>query len=128
MSQVRQSLNLGAGDVDCSLDNMKAYEKRRKATLDGAAKIPEVKAYIPRGGMFVMMEIEGCKNDMLLVKDIASKAKVGMVPGIGFGAPGFLRLSFGSASAEKIEEAFVRLEEYFKQKYPKFLKSREKPY
>jgi aspartate/methionine/tyrosine aminotransferase len=109
-------------------DNLKEYEKRRKATLDGASKIPEIKAYKPGGGMFVMMEVENCKNDMMLVKDIVNKSKVGLVPGVGFAAPGFLRLSFGSADAEQIEEAFNRLQVYFKEKYPKYLKSREKPY
>lgn len=109
-------------------ENTRKLAERRDLVMKRAKEIPSLRVYNPHGGFFAMLEPKDCKNDVKLIEDIANKAGVVMVPGTDFGAVGMLRLSFGSAGLPQIEEAFNRLKEYFLNKYPKFLKEREKPY
>ena len=93
-----------------------------------ANEIPQLTAYKPKGAMYVMMRVDKCNNDIALVEDIVKKAKVGLVPGADFGAPGMMRLSLACVGPKQLDEAMTRLADYFRTYYPKFLKSREKPY
>ncbi len=106
----------------------RVYQERRDVVMKRASEIPQVTAYKPKGAMYVMMRVDGCNNDVMLVEDIVKKAKVGLVPGIDFGAVGMVRLSLAGVGTKELDEAMTRLKDYFHTNYPKFLKSREKPY
>lgn len=106
----------------------RVYQERRDVVMKRAQEIPEMTAYKPKGAMYVMMRVDQCNNDVLLVEDIVKKAKVGLVPGTDFGAPGMMRLSLACVGPDKLDEAMTRLKTYFHTDYPRFLKSREKPY
>jgi aspartate/methionine/tyrosine aminotransferase len=52
---------------------------------------------------------------MALASDILERAHVVTIPGATFGraGEGFLRLSYGAASVEQLQEALGRIERYF---------------
>lgn len=106
----------------------KVYQERRDVVMKWAGKIPHLTLYKPKGAMYVMMKVDQCNNDVMLVEDIVKKAKVALVPGTDFGAVGMVRLSLAGVGPEQLDEAMRRLDDYFKEKYSKFLRSREKPY
>ena len=84
--------------------------------------IPGVSCLEPQGAFYCFPSFQGLLNrdvgghsattTMELADLILSEAKVALVPGEAFGAPGYVRLSFAMADAE-MEEGVARLQTMF---------------
>lgn len=96
-----------------------AFEERRNVMVAGMNSIPGVSCIQPEGAFYVMMNlkdifgrtIRGVKIET--ADDFASlflkEGLVAVVPGTGFGAPGFVRWSYAT-SMENIREGLRRLQ------------------
>jgi len=91
-----------------------AYDARRRFLLAGLEKLGFHIPVPPTGAFYVLVNARHLSADSYaLAFDILEKAKVGITPGIDFGAggEGFLRLSYAN-SLENLAEALRRLENY----------------
>jgi len=90
------------------------YDERRKALLTGLKQLGFNIPVEPKGAFYMLVNARRLGRDSLkLAFDILEKAKVGVAPGIDFGAQaeGFLRFSYAN-SFENIQEALRRLQGY----------------
>jgi (5-formylfuran-3-yl)methyl phosphate transaminase len=90
------------------------YDERRRFLLAGLAKLGFHIKTPPTGAFYVFVNARHLSADSYaLAFDILEKAKVGVTPGIDFGAggEGFLRFSYAN-SLENLAEALRRLERY----------------
>ena len=99
------------------------YAKRRKRIVEGLRAIPGVNCEMPGGAFYAFPNVaahlaNGASGHALardtteLAKLLLDKARVALVPGDAFGAPGYLRLSYAT-SIERIEEGLRRMERFF---------------
>ena len=99
------------------------YAKRRKRIVEGLRAIPDVTCEWPGGAFYAFPNISShltngasgtalAKSCTEIAKMLLDKARVAVVPGEAFGAPGYLRLSYAT-SIERIEEGLRRLERFF---------------
>lgn len=101
-----------------------AFQARRDYMVSRMNAIPGVSCIRPEGAFYVMMNLEkllgrtvgGARIDS--AEDFATaflkQGLVAVVPGDGFGAPGFVRWSY-AASMENIQEGLDRLERFLAQ-------------
>lgn len=93
------------------------FLRRRNIIMKRLDNLGDIFSYqVPNSAYFVFPTIKNHKSSRELAEDILYKAKVATVPGIAFGptGEGHLRMSFG-ATPEIINEAFDRLDKYFKE-------------
>ncbi len=116
--------------LDSGLDfveNMKTeYIKRRDYMVDRINSIEGVSCIKPVGAFYVMMNINelfGKKICGVLINSsndfaeaLLNKAKVALVPGEGFFAPGYLRWSY-AVSINTIKKGLDRLEKFLNNEY-----------
>ena len=98
-----------------------AFEARRNAMVEGINAIPGVSCITPEGAFYVMMNLKDILGKTLhgvkveTADDFAAlflkEGLVAVVPGTGFGAPGFVRWSY-AASMESIQEGLRRLRKF----------------
>lgn len=116
--------------LDSGLDfveNMKTeYIKRRDYMVDRINSIEGVSCILPVGAFYVMMNIKelmgkeicgvliNSSNDF--AEALLNKAKVALVPGEGFLAPGYLRWSY-AVSIDTIKKGLDRLEKFLNNEY-----------
>ncbi len=62
----------------------------------------------PQGAFYVFCDVSALGDSMQVATDMLNDAGVAFIPGEGFGAPGFIRLSFAT-SRERIEEGIRRI-------------------
>lgn len=91
-----------------------AFEERRNFIVDRLNAIPGIRCVKPDGAFYVFPNVSGLLSERLpdgdaLAKHLLSEAKVGVVPGSGFGAPQYVRLSYAT-SMEQIEKGLDRIE------------------
>lgn len=89
------------------------FQKRRDFIVDAFNKIPGVTCFKPQGAFYVFPNLSAyfkgkIKNSDDLAAYLLENAKVAVVPGSGFGADGFIRLSYAT-SMEKIQEGMERI-------------------
>jgi aspartate/methionine/tyrosine aminotransferase len=90
------------------------YDARRRFFLAGLERLGFQIPVPPTGAFYVLVNARRLSGDSYaLAFDILEKAKVGVTPGIDFGAggEGFLRMSYAN-SLENLAEALRRLEIY----------------
>jgi aspartate aminotransferase len=98
------------------------FDKRRKVMVARLREIPGVKCVEPQGAFYAFPDLsafigkktpEGKKieNDVQLCEWLLEAAKVAVVMGSAFGAPGFVRLSYAT-SMKNIEEGVRRMAEW----------------
>jgi aspartate/methionine/tyrosine aminotransferase len=90
------------------------YDQRRRFLLAGLKKLGFLIKVPPTGAFYVFVNARHLSLDSYaLAFDILEKAKVGVTPGIDFGAggEGYLRFSYAN-SLENLAEALKRLETY----------------
>jgi aspartate aminotransferase len=80
------------------------FDRRRRAMVDGLRAIPKVKLHEPRGAFYCFPDLSAycrgaIKDDVALAEWILDKGRVAVVPGTGFFAPGFVRLSYATSMA-----------------------------
>jgi len=96
----------------------KAYDQRRKYTLEGVRRLGLGVSKEPTGAFYVLADARHISGDSLsLAKEILEETGVALTPGIDFGegAEGYLRFSY-SNSIENIGRAFDRLETWFRER------------
>jgi aspartate/methionine/tyrosine aminotransferase len=113
-----------AGDLEAVAMMRTAFERRGRTMQRMLAEIPGVSCMEPEGAFYCFPSFEkllgkavGSKglvanNTLELADIILSEAKVALVPGEAFGAPGYARLSFALSDAE-LEEGIRRLQRLF---------------
>jgi len=89
--------------------------ERRAALRQGIARIRALHWTPTSGGFFAFVRVSGCDDSLTLAADILERAHVITIPGAAFGraGEGFLRLSYGAATATALAEACERLGNYF---------------
>lgn len=97
------------------------FSRRRDYMVDRVSKIKDFSIIEPQGAFYVMvnvskyfgLEIDGIKieDSLSFSKMLLEKSKVAVIPGIGFGLEGYIRLSYAT-SMELIEKGLDRIEKF----------------
>lgn len=107
------------------------FKKRRDYIVDRFNKIPNIKCLKPQGAFYVFPNIQAylgkkTSDGKVLATDqdmctfLLEKALVAVVDGTGFGAPGYIRLSYAT-SMDNIQKGLDRIEKALKNWYNKCL-------
>jgi aspartate aminotransferase len=97
-----------------SVEQMQAeYRRRRDYVYPAVAAIPRVTCASPGGGFYVFPNVSAFlggkhRDTMTLARTLLEHERVAVVPGEGFGAPGYLRLSFARPMRE-LQDGVARL-------------------
>lgn len=112
------------GDQSFIPDMIKTFKTRRNLMMESADQIAGLKYLYPHGAFYLFLDIRSLlgKNykDKLVetsldfAKILLDDYLVAVVPGIGFGVEGFLRLSYAT-SEENIIEGFSRIKKFVEQ-------------
>lgn len=107
------------GSQDCVEEMRQAFEMRRNYLVDRINRMDGVSCLKPEGAFYVMMNVKKLLGTTICGQRIQNSdafstallkfGLVATVPGSGFGADGFVRLSY-STSLEHIEKGMDRLE------------------
>ena len=111
------------GSMDAVPVMLAEYARRRKRIVEGLREIAGVTCEMPGGAFYAFPNVAAhlanggsgqalAKDTSELAKLLLDKARVAVVPGEAFGAPGYLRLSYAT-SIERIDEGLRRLERFF---------------
>ncbi|MGC1184734.1 MAG: pyridoxal phosphate-dependent aminotransferase [Candidatus Dormiibacterota bacterium] len=110
----------GLRSSSASVETMRrAFARRRDLMLAGLERLPGVECPPPDGAFYVFPSVTGVLGREIggqqidtseqLAGLLLDEAKVAVVPGEAFGAPGHLRLSYALAD-DKLEEGMARIE------------------
>jgi aspartate/methionine/tyrosine aminotransferase len=77
------------------------YSRQRQLVLDTLETIPGLTLPVPMGGFYAFPEIHGLTDSLAFAKRQLLETRVGMAPGIAFGAAGegYMRLCFAASDA-----------------------------
>ena len=88
------------------------FDRRRMHLLSGLNAIPGIECNRAEGAFYLFPRIRNFgMSSMDFADRLLDEKKVAVVPGEGFGAPGYMRLSYAT-SDEIIEEGLKRLKEF----------------
>ena len=76
-------------------------------------QIPEVSYIKPQGAFYLFCDFSKLGESFDVAKRILEEVNVAIIPGEGFGAPGFMRISFAT-SDDRIKEGIGRIAEWVK--------------
>ncbi|MBA3464028.1 MAG: pyridoxal phosphate-dependent aminotransferase [Deltaproteobacteria bacterium] len=120
-TNLAQTATLAAltGSQECVGTMRKAFDERRQEMVKLLRAIPNVQCREPKGAFYAFPDVsayigkkspEGSvlDDDVQLCDWLVEVGKVAVVPGSGFGAPGFVRLSYAT-SMENIRAGVERL-------------------
>jgi aspartate aminotransferase len=109
------------GDQSCIPKMLKSFDERRKWIVAALNAIPGISCLTPQGAFYVFPNISkllGKKyngkvisNSVEFCDTLLAAEKIAVVPGSGFGAEGFVRLSY-AISLENIKKGIKRLESF----------------
>ncbi len=120
VSNVAQRAALAAitGPQDPVAEMRTAFDRRRHAAVDGLRAIDGVDVVEPEGAFYVFPSFEGVlgrqfegrkiESTLDLADVLLDEVNVALVPGEGFGAPGFVRLSYALGD-EDLREGIDRI-------------------
>jgi aspartate aminotransferase len=113
-SSISQYAALAA--LENSADDVKkmklAYENRRNNIILPFAKESGLAFMEPQGAFYFFFRIPGENpDDLKFCEDLLEQEKLGLVPGMAFGYPGWVRLSF-AASDQELTEGLARLKRF----------------
>jgi aspartate aminotransferase len=105
----KAALEALAGPQDCIEEMRIKFEKRRNLMVEGLRAMPGVECLSPDGAFYAFPDFtrviagldkaSGIETDTELAAFLLEKARVAVVPGDAFGAPGHLRLSYATSEA-----------------------------
>ncbi|MGP1484822.1 MAG: pyridoxal phosphate-dependent aminotransferase [Campylobacter sp.] len=103
------------GKTDADIAYMKAeFKKRRDIAVQMINQIDGLSVVSPDGAFYLFVNCLNVQKDsMKFCKELLEKAKVAVVPGVGFGMDGYFRLSFAT-DLDSIEKGIKRIEEFVK--------------
>jgi len=109
---------------DCVTEMWEAFEARRNYMVKRFDAMDSVSYLMPEGAFYLFVDISKNYKQKFEDKEIGSdenfanllleKALVAVVPGVGFGAPGNIRLSYAT-SMDNIREGLDRIENFLNQ-------------
>jgi len=105
------------GDQSIIKTMVSAFKERHDYLVDALNKIPGMKCIAGDGTFYTFANIDGliaakgASSDVELCEMLLTEAKVALVPGSAFGAPGHCRFSF-ACSLETLKEAVRRISEF----------------
>ena len=91
------------------------FKKRRDLMTAAFDRIPGVKYIKPEGAFYLFCDFSKFGVSLDIAKQILDDVNVAVIPGEGFGAPGYLRLSFAT-SDERIKEGTKRIADWLKKR------------
>jgi aspartate aminotransferase len=114
------------GSMDSVHEMLKEYDRRRARIVAGLRTIPGMTCTDPQGAFYVFPNVSNCKvqgaavsrsasgepDTSKIARELLDREHVALVAGEGFGAPGYLRLSYAT-SIDRIEEGIRRLTRFF---------------
>jgi aspartate aminotransferase len=115
VANVSQAAALAAvsGDLQAVAEMRAAFDRRRQRMVELLRGIPGVSCVEPQGAFYAFPSLEGVLGRELrgrlpmttleLADLILEEAKVAVVPGEAFGAPGYLRLSYALGDDDLVE-------------------------
>jgi aspartate/methionine/tyrosine aminotransferase len=125
VANVSQQAALAAltGDQACVGEMRAAFDRRRRRMHELLSAIPGVTCLEPEGAFYAFPSFAGvlgrplaggrtASSTLELAEIVLEEAKVAIVPGEAFGAPGYARLSYALAD-EALEEGIGRLARLF---------------
>ncbi|MBI4715803.1 MAG: pyridoxal phosphate-dependent aminotransferase [Nitrospirae bacterium] len=108
------------GDPSFTEMMVSRFDNRRKYIVERLNRIPGVTCRMPKGAFYVFPRVTGIlgksfkgktiSNTVQLAEYLLDEAKVAVICGDPFGAPGYLRLSYATAM-KNIEKGMDRIEE-----------------
>ncbi len=101
---------------DASINAMRdEFKVRRDLMMSCLNKIPEIFYVPPQGAFYIFCNIAklGEKSAVSIAEKILNDVNVAVIPGDGFGANNYIRLSFAT-STERIQEGIKRIGEWVK--------------
>lgn len=101
------------GDSKMDIENFcSIFENRRNLAFNMINEISRLSVMLPQGAFYLFINIKNINKDsMAFCKELLEKEGVALVPGIAFGADGYVRLSF-ACSEEQITEGIKRIAKY----------------
>jgi len=107
------------GSMDSVPVMLAEYARRRARIVAGLRAIPGITCTEPAGAFYVFPNVAGCftkemPSAAVVASQLLEREHVALVPGEGFGAPGFLRLSYAT-SMDRIDEGLRRMTRFFSQ-------------
>ena len=108
------SLTALKGDQSFIQGMVNTFKERHDFVLKSLLEIKGVECLPCQGTFYIFPRVQGVmdrldiKTDVELSEFLIEKAKVALVPGSAFGAPGFVRISFAT-SMENLKKALERL-------------------
>lgn len=105
-----QALNSSEENIQAMCDE---FHKRRDVMMAALKEIKEIKFIPPQGAFYLFCDVSALGDSQMVAKKILDEVNVALIPGDGFGAPGFVRLSFAT-SMERIQEGTRRIKEWVK--------------
>ncbi|MEA1959289.1 MAG: pyridoxal phosphate-dependent aminotransferase [Chloroflexota bacterium] len=119
----RATLAALTGPQDAVKQMAAEFEKRRNYMVEKLNGIPGISCLMPQGAFYAFPNVsnlfgksfngKAIKDSMDITELLLTEAKVAVLPGIPFGADGFLRLSYAT-STENITGGLDRIEEFVK--------------
>jgi aspartate aminotransferase len=105
------------GPQDFVAELVREYRRRRDFLHDALRRIPGLGVRQPQGAFYMFPSVASfldgrAPTSLALAEQLLAEEKVAVVPGEGFAAPGYLRLSFARSMAE-LEEGAQRLRRFF---------------
>lgn len=91
------------------------FQERRDQMMAAFDQVAEVKYIKPDGAFYLFCDFSSLGVSLDVAKQILDDVNVAIIPGEGFGAPGFMRLSFAT-STERIAEGTKRISEWIKKR------------
>ena len=97
------------GDQKPVADMLKEFQKRRDRIVDGLNRLKPLSCFKPDGAFYAWVNVKrlGDSSEVIAAQWL-DEALIAGVPGEGFGAPGYIRLSFAT-SLDVIDQAMERL-------------------
>jgi aspartate aminotransferase len=90
------------------------FKRRRDIMAGGFDSVKDFVSYsLPQGAFYLFCDFSKVGESDQIAKQILEEAHVAVIPGEGFGAPGFLRMSFAT-SVSQIEEGTRRICDWIK--------------
>lgn len=101
------------GEADEDIEMMRVeFEKRKNVAIELFNDIKGVSCVEPDGAFYLFVNIKNITNDSMKFSSQLLKEKgVAVVPGIGFGLEGYIRLSFAT-DLQSIKEGIRRIKEF----------------
>ncbi len=100
------------GDQQVVTQMRSEFQRRRERLVGGLNRLPGLRCTLPAGAFYAWCNVQGLgQSSETTAAQWLEQALIATVPGDGFGAPGFIRISF-AASLETIDEGLSRLSKW----------------